>query len=139
MRTLPDGRRVVAWISGDPGTRLVPHGQAWEQSVCALADALADTAELFNLAGRTVLWRDGQFIPVDGTVLAELMQRYVCMPWVADEKLEYVPIPTTGLIIRTLLNDQGTAREGALLPRLPRIYGSSSINEIRRPQKVHGL
>jgi hypothetical protein len=135
MRTLPDGRYVIAWDAPDPRDprdRLIPHGTRWEGSI---ADAIASAAELFNRDGMIVWWKDNAFVHVDGRTLQEIMAKYVATPWLDGNTLRYVPLQSNSLIERALLNTQGTPREGALLPRLPRIYGPAT--EVRqRQQKV---
>jgi len=51
-------------------------------------------------------------------------------------KCDYQPLIASDKTIRALLTEKDR-RNGALAPRLPRVY-RSSINEVRRPQKMHG-
>src|SRR5215831_3212692 len=93
-----------------------------------LSDALAETAELFNVNGQ-LMWLDnrGQLVLATMNVLHDLIPQHVALKqlrntgtdaeprWVA----EYVPYIPDPRIVRDLFS--GERREGGLLPRVTKI------------------
>jgi len=94
----------------------------------ALADALAETVELFNLNNQ-LMWlsQEGQLIPATMNILHELIPQHVALKQLVNRGTEsepnwqvvYTPYIPDPRIVRDLFG--GERREGGLLPRVTKI------------------
>ena len=75
MTQLLNGRQILNWQAQGPRDY-----QQWEQDICALADAVAEAAPIYNHNKYLVWLKDGKLIPVAGTVLHEIIRQYVVTP-----------------------------------------------------------
>jgi hypothetical protein len=103
-----------------------------------VADALArcEVAHLFDLDGRAVWVRDGEFVQVNGLVLRELAGKFVVTKSLVMRdgrpEVEFVPVVLDERMVRAILlgNDPnprtgGELRGGSFVCRLPKVSAAA--------------
>ena len=111
-----NGRQICIWRGRDP-----------YEDLNSLADAIAQTGEVFDHNGQLVWLNAGSLIPVSGAVLRGIIGRRVVTrrlvnhgtPAEPNWVCEYLPFVPNEMALRMLLNAENP-KEGSLLARAPR-------------------
>jgi hypothetical protein len=99
----------------------------WDEDLNALADAVAESAEIFNQDGRLVWLNAGKLIPVSRIILREIITTHVVTKnlinhGTADEPnwtREYVPFVPHEQALRALLTAEAR-KDCSLIARAPK-------------------
>jgi len=104
---------------------------SWNRDLNSLADAVAETGEIFDHNGQLVWLNEGKLIPVSGAILRRIIGRRVVTrrlvnhgtPAEPNWACEYLPFVPNEMALRMLLTAENR-KEGSLIapapPRRPR-------------------
>jgi hypothetical protein len=117
-----NGRKCITWRAQNPRD-----ARQWEEDLCALADAVAEVADIFNVNEKLVYPKDGELISIAAPALREIISARIVFKQLvnrgsADKPhwvCEYTPFVPSDPVVRTLLAAE-TKREGSLLARAPK-------------------